>query len=128
MNRSNRLWLATLLVNACIAWPVQGWPCALARTWEDSAFGATTEDALIVWDRQQHIEHFVRNATFGTNARSFGFLVPVPGRPVLAEASDGLFKVIDDAIPVRIEDKTVWYRDWFGCGMLDMLHLDYEGV
>jgi hypothetical protein len=128
MIRTNR-WLAAVLATACTLWPVQGWPCGLARMWEDHApFGATTEDALIVWDRQRHIEHFVRNATFGTKARSFGFLVPVPGRPTLAEASDRVFKVIDDAIPVRMEDRTVWHHEWFGCGMLDMLHLDYDGV
>jgi Uncharacterized protein conserved in bacteria (DUF2330) len=90
--------------------------CGLARTWEDLIpFGARTEDAVIVWDRQHHIEHFIREAVFGTRARSFGLLVPLPGRPTLAEASERVFPEVDDAIPWRLEDKTITYRSKVGC-------------
>jgi hypothetical protein len=46
------------------------------------------EVALIVWNEEQHIERFVRTAAFDGSARSFGFLVPTPGRPTLAETSE----------------------------------------
>lgn len=63
------------------------------------------EAALIVWDASQHIEHFIRRATFRTSAKDFGFLVPTPTRPTLAEASDAVFASLDNAIrpEVRVE-------------------------
>ncbi len=48
------------------------------------------EEALIIWDEATHTEHFIRSARFAGSARSFGFLVPTPSRPVLAEAGEGL--------------------------------------
>ena len=40
-------------------------------------FGQTVrtdrEDALIVWDEQHKVEHFIRSAVFDTTAKAFGF-------------------------------------------------------
>jgi hypothetical protein len=127
MIRSHRL-ITTLLAIASISWPARAWPCAPAPITDAPPFGAKTENALIVWDRERHIEHFVRNAVFGTGAQSFGFLVPVPGRPVLSEASDGVFDVIDRAIPYRTEFKTSVHRDPFGCAYLALMdNYDWSG-
>src|SRR5437899_2663334 len=46
------------------------------------------EDSLIIWDAKNHIEHFVRKAAFHTTAHAFGFLVPTPSVPELAEMDD----------------------------------------
>jgi hypothetical protein len=54
------------------------------------------EEALIVWDESRHIEHFVRTAVFDSSASSFGFLVPTPGRPTLAEAEDKALTIPHD--------------------------------
>ena len=43
------------------------------------------ESALILWDAAQKIQHFIRWAAFETKAADFGFLVPTPTQPVLAE-------------------------------------------
>ncbi len=43
------------------------------------------EAAVLVWDAKTRTEHFIRTAAFG-GAEDFGFLVPTPTKPELAEA------------------------------------------
>jgi len=50
------------------------------------------ESAIIVWDSASGTEHFIRRATFKSAAQDFGFLVPTPTKPELAEADDAAFK------------------------------------
>ena len=50
-----------------------------------------TEEAVIIWDEAAGREHFIRRASFDTNAGDFGFLVPTPAKPELAEADPSLF-------------------------------------
>ncbi len=66
------------------------------------------ESAVIYWDSARRIEHFVRRARFDTTASDFGFLVPTPTVPTLAEASQELFSTLDDVIApeVRYESRT----------------------
>ncbi len=75
-----------------LAWSAQAWPCAVAYSDPAEKVRTASEDALIVWDEAGHLEHFVREAVFDTTADSFGFLVPVPARPTLADADDNLFR------------------------------------
>lgn len=50
------------------------------------------EEALIVWDAAHHREHFVRQARFeGAGHEPFGFLVPTPTQPEVAEADEAVF-------------------------------------
>ena len=53
------------------------------------------EEALIVWDAASRTEHFVRRADFSTDARDFGFLVPTPSVPTLAEAPEAVFDALE---------------------------------
>lgn len=50
------------------------------------------EQAVIVWNEQTKVEHFIRRARFATDAKDFGFLVPTPSQPTLAAADDSMFK------------------------------------
>ena len=61
-----------------------------------------SEDALIVWDAATKTEHFVRRANFRTAAKDFGFLVPTPARPELAEADDTIFATLATATAPKI--------------------------
>jgi hypothetical protein len=70
-----------------LGWPNPARACAGAPPLGESVL-VKHEAALIVWDEARHIEHFVRTATFDGSARSFGFLVPTPGRPTLAETDE----------------------------------------
>ncbi len=58
------------------------------------------ETAAIVWDPAHGVEHFIRQATFNTKAKNFGFLVPTPTTPELAEANPGVFNDLENLIAV----------------------------
>jgi len=81
---------------------------------------------LVVWDPETRTEHFIRSAGFragGVNAgpggagddaaadTPFGFLVPSPTQPDVAEADDAVFGVLDDLIRPRIEVVERWRPD-----------------
>jgi len=65
------------------------------------------ESAIIVWDEASRVEHFVRRATFTSSANDFGFLVPTPTQPELAEAPDSVFEALEWQIrpPIVYRDK-----------------------
>jgi hypothetical protein len=54
------------------------------------------ESAVIIWDEKAKIQHFIRRAAFDTKVPYFGFLVPTPTQPELAEAPDELFTLLED--------------------------------
>jgi hypothetical protein len=72
--------------------------------------GIEEESALIVYDPASKTEHFIRRAQFRTDAAYFGFLVPTPSLPHLAEVNDQLFRQLEalTAPAIRTETK---YRD-----------------
>jgi hypothetical protein len=89
---------AVSLSLAAILWlvpadPVSG--CAVAPHAGDSVAMAD-ESAIILWDEASRTEHFIRRATFLSSAQDFGFLVPTPTKPELAEASDEAFTTLAD--------------------------------
>jgi hypothetical protein len=67
-------------VSACAVAPPQGKTVEIAD-----------ESAIILWDAAAKTQHFIRRASFSTEAAEFGFLVPTPAKPELAEAGDESF-------------------------------------
>src|ERR1051326_3386095 len=65
--------------------------CAVAPP-QNKTVEIADESAIIVWDSATGTEHFIRRATFKSAAQDFGFLVPTPTKPELAEADDAAFK------------------------------------
>jgi len=59
----------------------------------------TKEKVIIVWDAERKIEHFIRQASFDTKARDFGFIVPTPSVPELAVANPEAFTMIEGLVP-----------------------------
>jgi len=53
------------------------------------------ESAVIVWDAAAKTEHFIRRAVFQGKGRDFGFLVPTPSVPTLAEVDDAIFDKLE---------------------------------
>lgn len=49
------------------------------------------QTVVIVWDAAKKTEHFIRRASFKSEAADFGFLVPTPSKPELAESGDDAF-------------------------------------
>lgn len=65
------------------------------------------ESAVVVWDARTKTEHFLRRAVFRTQAPHFGFLVPSPTRPMLAEATDEVFDRLEHVVlpEIRYDDE-----------------------
>jgi len=53
------------------------------------------ESAIIIWDEAAKTQHFIRRASFRTEAKDFGFLVPTPSVPELKEADDSAFSLLE---------------------------------
>lgn len=95
-----------LMTLALLQHPLPVWACAAVGP-ENTHVQVVDEAAIIVWDAETHQEHFIRRATFNATSRDFGFLVPTPSIPKLAEANDSAFQYLDQRIAPRvIVDKT----------------------
>lgn len=82
---------------ACAPAPPEGVFVAIAQ-----------EAAVVVWDDASGTEHFVRRASFRTQARDFGFLVPTPTKPELAAEDDAIFDRLEQMIVPEIRYEPEW--------------------
>ena len=65
------------------------------------------EFALIVWDPDTKLEHFIRVANFETQAPDIGFLVPTPSVPELTEVdADGISRILTQQTKPRVVTTT----------------------
>src|SRR5437016_5091513 len=87
----------------CLTLPSEGDGCAAPHRPGDYVHVAE-ESAVIVWDAPAKVQHFIRRATFDTKAKDFGFLVPTPTQPALADVDDAVFSFLEEAISPRIVD------------------------
>jgi len=70
---------------------------------------------ILMWDPATKTEHFIRRATFKSAADDFGFLVPTPNEPELAESGDDAFPfLLKVTEPEIIKER----RPSEGCGCL----------
>jgi hypothetical protein len=60
------------------------------------------ETAIILWDPASKTEHFIRQASFSTDAQDFGFLVPTPSKPTLEEANRDAFSLLATITAPRV--------------------------
>ncbi len=81
-------------------------------------FEATVADetALIVYDSATKTEHFLRTAKFDTTSADFGFFVPTPSQPELAEASADIFPILGKITEPITVYRTVRQEASFACG------------
>jgi hypothetical protein len=94
-------WLVLAFVLVCAR---SAEPCAPAPP-KGAIVETADEEAVIVWDAEHHVEHFIRKAAFHSTAKAFGFLVPTPSTPQLGEVPDHVFDELGRAIApkVRVE-------------------------
>src|ERR1700730_4897043 len=52
------------------------------------------QTVIIVWDAASKTQHFIRQASFKSEADDFGFLVPSPTQPELAESGNDAFPLL----------------------------------
>ncbi len=75
--------------------PVTAWACALVAL-PNEAVQVDGEEVLILWDADSGKEHLIRHIGFRGDATHFGFLVPTPGEPEVAEVEGDPFGVLFD--------------------------------
>lgn len=96
MSGSARALGFVLLMGAVLAPPAATDACAPAPP-RNVVVEIASESAVIVWDAKTKTQHFIRRAAFrataneGAKGDDFGFLVPTPTQPVLAEVDDKAF-------------------------------------
>lgn len=80
------------------------------------------EAAVIVWDAKTKTEHFIRMASF-SGAEDFGFLVPTPTKPELAEA-----RYAFDTVSELIRPKYVHTPHFDGFDFTPLLLMPFLGM
>jgi uncharacterized protein (TIGR03067 family) len=79
------------------------------------------ESAIIVWDPLKKVEHFIRSASFDTKSPDFGFLVPTPTQPTLAEVGSKIFGDVDRwTLPRTVERTRLTYQPLLFCCLPSM--------
>jgi len=87
--------------------------CAIATPGGQNAKIAT-ETALIVYDSASKTEHFLRTAKFDSTG-DFGFFVPTPTRPQLAEAPGDIFPQLAKLTAPAKVYRTVYHESQIAC-------------
>jgi hypothetical protein len=95
----------SLVVSAFLAWHwghswAQG--CKIVTLRQEASVALAEESAIVIWDARNSIQHFIRWASFATNEPDFGFLVPTPTQPSLAEVSDRASTYLEDLIKPHV--------------------------
>jgi len=57
------------------------------------------EQVVIVYDAKTSTEHFIREVTFNEGSATFGFVVPTPSRPEVAQVDDAPFQELRATFP-----------------------------
>jgi hypothetical protein len=52
------------------------------------------QTVILLWDPETRTEHFIRRASFKSDADDFGFIVPTPSKPELSESGDAAFPML----------------------------------
>jgi hypothetical protein len=52
------------------------------------------QTVIMIWDKDSKTQHFIRKASFKSDADDFGFLVPTPTQPELNESGNEAFPVL----------------------------------
>jgi Uncharacterized protein conserved in bacteria (DUF2330) len=52
------------------------------------------QTVILIWDAETKTQHFIRKASFKSDAEDFGFLVPTPSQPELNEAGNEAFPIL----------------------------------
>ena len=66
--------------------------CAIAKSGKPVVNADQT--VIIIWDAATKTQHFIRKASFKTDAEDLGFLVPSPTQPELSESGNEAFPVL----------------------------------
>src|SRR6516225_3165591 len=117
MDRNIRLVVILSLLGISLVACLGASACAVAVPQTSSGVQIATESAIIIWDSESKTEHFIRRAEFQSDVNDFGFLVPTPTQPTLAEADDEAFTTFEEITkPVTVTQKMPSGGGGCGCG------------
>lgn len=71
-------------------YPVESLACCAVASIYNHVVNAS-QTVIMIWDKKQQTQHFIRMADFKTDAKDIGFLVPSPSRPQLEESGNEAF-------------------------------------
>jgi hypothetical protein len=101
-----RRWLILLFNGAAILvllrLPAQAPACCPAPPSGKPVVNAD-QTVIIIWDPATKTEHFIRQASFKSEADSFGFLIPSPSQPDLDESDNGAFPYLQKLTEPEIQ-------------------------
>lgn len=83
-------------------------PCCV--TYANIPVQLSNETTVIIWDPGRKRQHFVRLASFASNAKDFGFIVPTPSQPKLSDVDPGAFEPIERYVRKMLEPPPAWDR------------------
>ncbi len=111
---------AAIVVSLASLFPPAARACCPA--WRAGAMVRIADQRILVaWDPATGIEHFVREARFSggaAKADDFGFLVPSPTVPEIAEADGGVFDALAETSRPKIVEVTTLRTHWSLLGAL----------
>jgi len=62
------------------------------------------QTVIMLWDKDQQTEHFIRKASFRAEGDSLGFLVPTPTRPQLEESGNAAFPYLAQITAPKVSE------------------------
>src|SRR6516165_8241841 len=88
-----RIWLTLSLTTALLVPPLLSPPAPACCPAPPSGKPVVNADqtVILIWDAASKTQHFIRQASFQSEADDFGFLVPTPSQPVLDESGNEAF-------------------------------------
>jgi hypothetical protein len=90
---ANRIWLIVMLAEVILLAYLVSYPAHACCPAPPSGKPVVNADqtVIMIWDAATKTQHFIRQASFKSDAEDFGFLVPSPTQPELAESGNGAF-------------------------------------
>jgi len=98
---------------ACCPAPPQGKPVVNAD-----------QTVIILWDAANKMQHFIRQASFKSDADDFGFLVPSPTEPTLEESGNEAFPYLLKLTEPEIKKVARGGGGGCACAMVPMARMD----
>src|SRR5262245_60733268 len=86
------------LIGSTTIEPAEACGMFVPRRLEDTVPAILQEQVVMIYDRENETEHFVREVRFDAGDDSFGFVVPTPTQPTVG-AEKSPFKSLGDAYP-----------------------------
>ena len=71
------------------------------------------QTVIMIWDAARQTQHFIRKASFESAAEDFGFIVPSPTQPELAESGGEAFPLLAKLTEPEVTKR--WGGFGFGC-------------